>query len=499
MFVAAEAAPYAAIGGLSQVLYFLPKALQKQGVEVVVFVPKYGTINEKKYKLELFHKNLRVPTGNTTGVTELICNVKVKWGNRREPTVYFLENMEYYEQRANVYGYGDDHIRFAILSRAALEFARTGKVKPNVIHVNDWHTGYLPNYLRTVYAEDPVLKSVSTVFTIHNLRSQGLYDFRFASPMNFDDGKSRPLGMFDPNMRKQNPLKRGIMYADLVNTVSETYAREIITPEYGEGLHELLKELRTKVFGVLNGLDYTEFDPATDKIIKRNFSLRTPLSRAENKKELQKIFQLKEDLSLPVIGMVGRLDDQKGLDLVSAILPELLEEYEMQFVIMGTGEPRYREFFQKLEEKYPGRVGCHLMANWELPRRIFAGADMLLLPSRFEPGGIVVIEGMRYGAVPIVRATGGLADIVSDYDPEKGVGNGFTFHTYSKLALFGAIVRALQVFLNKKAWNQMVYRALREDFSWEQAAIKYLDLYERAIEFRRDRQNPVQSIMRKEE
>lgn len=497
LFVCAEVAPFASIGGLAQVSYFLPKALKKLGADVSIFMPRYGTINEKKYHIKPLLTGLRVPTGETNGITELICNVKVKEGTRREPTVYFLENMEYYEKRANVYGYSDDHIRFALLSRGALEFIKATDMRPTVIHCNDWHTGLLANYLRDSYKDDAGLKNVSTVFTIHNLRNQGVFDFRFASPMDFDDGKSALAPMFTPQFKKQNALKRGIIYSDLVNTVSDTYSREIMTPEYGEGLSELLKELRTKVFGVLNGLDYTDFDPKTDKFIKKNFSYKTLCDRHENKKDLQRSFNLKVDPTIPILAYSGRLDDQKGLDLLVEILPTLLLEYHVQFIVIGTGNPKYRDFFTKLETQFPGLVGTHLMSDFVLPRRVFAGADMLLLPSKFEPGGIVVIEGMRYGAVPVVRSTGGLADIVSDFDPENSTGNGFTFHTYNKLSLFGAVIRAIQIYRNEKLWSSLIKRVMKEDVSWEKAAKQYMDLYGRAVEFRRDRLDPLASVVKR--
>lgn len=494
LFVCAEAAPYASIGGLGQVAYFLPKALLKAGVETAIFMPKYGIIDEKKYKLEMYHKGLKVPTGEKEGRTELICNIKIHEGNRREPTVFFLENNEYYEQRANVYGYGDDNIRFALLSRAVPEFIKASNYHATIIHSNDWHTGYLSNYMRTFYSLDPAFKSISTVFTIHNLRNQGLFDFRFASPMDFDDGKSMPASFFSPLMIKQNPLKRGIIYADLVNTVSEKYSREIMTPEYGEGLEDLIKELRGKFFGVLNGLDYFDFDPSTDRVIKENYSWKTLRKRAINKADLQKEFNLKEDPNIPIISISGRLSDQKGLDLIIKIVPQLLSEHDIQFIVLGTGESKYREFFSKLELEYPGKVGTHLMSNFTLPRKIFAGTDILLLPSKFEPGGIVIIEGMRYGTVPVVRATGGLADIVTDFHPLNNTGNGFSFRNYSELSLYGAIVRALQVYQNTPLWTELVKRVMREDFSWDNVAKKYINLYRRAVEFRRDRQSPVQTI-----
>jgi len=494
LFVSAEVAPFATVGGLSQVSYFLPKALMKKGVEIKVFLPKYGTIDEKKFPLKMVIKGLKVPIGRGAN---LICNLKSLKQKKNEPEVFFLENMEYYEKRANVYGYKDDHIRFALLSRGVLEFLKTNNHwRPEVIHGNDWQTGYLINDLRTKYKKRPHFKKMATILTIHNLRNQGPSDYRFASPLNFDSGKGKLMDFFAKNFKKQNPLKRGIIYADLVNTVSETYSREMMTPEYGEGLDELLREVRTKVFGVLNGLDYLEFNPAEDKIIKENFSVSTLAKRVINKIDLQKEFGLTNNEKIPLISFCSRFDSQKGIDLIEEILPRLLAELDFQFVAMGSGSSRYRTFFEKLKKDFPDKVGVYLQSNWSLPRKIFAGSDLLLLPSKFEPGGIVVVEGMRYGAVPLVRKTGGLSDIVTPFDIESNSGTGFVFGKYDSFILGVTIVRALEVYKMKKIWRQLVRRCLLEDFSWEKVADKYLDLYQRAINFRKKALFKKSKIMR---
>jgi starch synthase len=448
-------------------------------------LPKYGTLDEAKFHIKPLIRGLKVPTDEVNGVKELICNVKVR-EVKGEPTIYFLENMEYFEQRANVYGYSDDPVRFALLSRGALEFLRKIDWQPDVVHANDWHTAYLPNYLRTSYKNDKKLSNLACIQTIHNLYVQGSLDFNYLPPSEFDSGRGNVASFFSRRLTNQNALKRGILYSDIVNTVSQRYSREIMSPEYGHGLNELLKELRAKVFGVLNGIDYADFDPATDTMIKTNFSVKDLKNRRQNKIELQKEFDLPKNERVPILSMVGRLDSQKGLDLVTKVIEQVLEEYEVQLVVLGEGEHKYREFFTNLEKKYPKQVRTHLMANWQLPRKIFAGSDIFLLPSKFEPGGIVVIEAMRYGAVPVVRETGGLADIVSDFDMGTKEGNGFVFGKFNELAFFGALARALQAYEDTDIWQKIVISAMEADFSWETSARQYVDLYERAVDFHQE-------------
>jgi len=411
----------------------------------------------------------------------LICNVKIHLLGDSDVPVYFLENMEYYEKRSNVYGYSDDSIRFTLLSRGALEFLRQSDWLPDVINCADWHTGVLLNYLGTAHKDDPVLSKIKTVFLIHNLAHQGVFDHRFVSQMDFDDGKSPIAPFFSEKLVKQNFMRRGIIYSDIVNTVSETYAQEIMTPEYGEKLDDLLKEVRTKVFGILNGLDYEQMNPAIDKLIPVNFSIANIKQRIKNKNHLQKEFNLECSQDTPILGMVTRLDEQKGIDLLFPILETLLSEFPFQFVIVGGGEGKYRGFFEEINKKFPKKMGCHLVPDLNLSRHVFAGCDIFLIPSRFEPCGITQMEAMRYGAIPVVRKTGGLADTVQDFDPRRNTGNGFVFEKFSPHALFGAIVRALESYKYPKIWQPLMKRAMRADFSWEASAQKYLELYKKAI------------------
>lgn len=485
LFVAAEVAPYASVGGLGQVIYFLSRALTKQGHEVRIFTPKYGSIDEAKFKTKMVWPGLAVPTGGKEN--PLICNIKLHLPGKPDAPVYFLENMEYYEKRANVYGYIDDHVRWGLLTKGVLEFLRHSDWVPDVIICADWHTGHIPNYLHTVYGRDEKLSRIATVFSIHNLYHQGLFDHRFLSDADYDDGKSLIAPFFSDRLKHQNFMRRGIMYADIVNTVSETYAREILTPEYGEKLDQLLREVRTKLYGVLNGLDYSEFNPATDKIIYANFSKNKLGNRVKNKLALQREFNLPEKADTPIIGMVGRLDEQKGIDLLVPILEPLIKEYDVQFVSVGGGDAKYRMFLQDLQQRYPKNVGVHLFPNFTLPRHVFAGADIFLIPSKYEPFGITAVEAMRYGAVPLVRKTGGLADTVKDYQPNASSGCGFVFENYEPLALYGTLIRALEVYKYKPIWKKLVMRAMSADFSWDAAAIQYSELFSKAIDLSKKR------------
>ncbi len=494
LMVAPECTPYANVGGFSRVLGYLSRELRSLGGDARVFMPKFGEIDEEKYEMEMVLEGLEVPTGSEKeGKDVLICNVKRHQVPGGAP-VYFLENMEYYEKRANVYGYSDDPLRWALLSRGALEFIRhTDEAlldsvrdwRPDVIHCNDWETGHIPNYLKTVYKNDPHLRDISTVFTIHNLQYQGMFDHKNISEMDYDDGRSPIAPFFSDRLPKQNFMRRGIMYADVVNTVSPTYAKEILTPEYGEGLDRLLLEVRSKLFGVLNGIDYDEFNPKTDKLVAENYSVKTLDKRVKNKLALQEEFDLPQDEKTFVLGFVGRLAAQKGLDLIFQIMWPFLKNFDAQFVQVGGGSGKYIENLKKLKEKFPNKVGIHPMANFTLPRLIFAGSDVMLFPSKFEPCGITQLEAMRYGAVPIVREVGGLADTVEDFNSKTGEGTGFTFKGYDKWEFFAQVVRAYETFHYSEVWRSLQKQAMEADFSWTASARRYIELYNKALHFKR--------------
>jgi starch synthase len=484
LFVCAEVAPFSSVGGLSQVAHALSRELIKLGVDVRIFTPKYGVVDSAKYPAKTVIKNLKVPSGDGRSID---CSVESYRLSKNDATVYFLVNEEYYQKRANVYNYSDDHIRFGLLSKAALEFVKSGEFVPDIIHANDWHTGYLIDFLKNSeeYKNDPTLKKISTILSIHNIY-QGIFDFTNSSEMDHDDGKSPLAPLFSDKLIKQNSLKRGVMYADLVNTVSQTYVQELINAEYGGGLENLFRELRGKLYGVLNGLDVEDFNPETDEVIKRKYNARSINLRAENKLDLQRSFNLDNDPEVPLIAYSGRLDQQKGLDLLMKEFEYIVNDLGAQMVVLGSGERSYVEFFSEMEKKYPGRVGTHLMRDFILPRKIFAGADMILIPSKYEPGGIIAVEALRYGCIPIVRATGGLADSVVNFDPKTHTGYGFTFKQFSPEGLLTGVIRAIEIHKNQDIWKNMIKAAMEMDFSWKKSAKRYIELYKKAIESHTD-------------
>ncbi len=485
LLIGAEVSPFATVGGYARVLGYLSVALKKLGHDVRVYMPKFGFIDEEVYPMEKIVDGLKVPTNNEEN-PELICNVKVHTTSEKIP-VYFLENREYYELRANVYGYKDDPVRWALLSRSVLEFLKVSDWQPDVIHANDWHTGHIANYFHTQYKDSPRLRSIANVFTIHNLMMHGWFINPIrdrVSEMEFDDGHSDIAPLLSERLNQQNFLRRGIMYSDLLTTVSPTYAKEILKPEFGEGLDGLLLEMRGKLFGVLNGVDADRFNPATDKLIAENFTVNTLEQRVKNKLALQEEFDLEQNEKIPILAFVGRMEEQKGVDLIVDVMYPLLKDFNVQFIAVGGGDSRIIDRLRGLQETYPDKVGVHLMPDFTLPRLVFAGADIMLIPSRFEPCGIVQMEAMRYGCVPIVRATGGLADTVKNYEPEKDEGWGFVFNQFDSWAFFAQIVRALETYRQEKVWTKLQTRAMQQDNSWDSRARAYVELYEKAIQIR---------------
>jgi starch synthase len=516
LFVSAEVAPFVTVGGLSQVLYFLPQALRDLDHDVRIFTPKYGKMNMQPLDNEkdLFGtecQGLKVPIDPDAFDSELVydkkdyllCNVKLYENEKRNSKVYFLENREYYELRANVFGYMDDHVRFGLLSKGVLEwllqcnYDPQGILKdnwwPDIIHCNDWHTSYVIDMARRDARYKDVFAKTAFVLTVHNFAYQGNYDFRYPPKEHVDTGAKPLASLLSPKFQTQNALMRGLLYADAINTVSPTHAIEVLTPEYAEGLSTSLEKVRGKLTGILNGLDTIEFNPNTDPIISATYNEKSfAAARKENKSDLQKLFRLPVDPQRPLFAFLGRLWIQKGVDLLIETLPRLFTHRpDAQMIILGGGDDRYRTALTELQKKYPHQLGLHLQPDFRLPRKIFAGSDIFIIPSYFEPGGIVALEALRYGTVPIVRRTGGLNDIIEDFNPVTGKGNGFSFNEKDPWALFASMIEALTVYKQSELWEKLVTNCLECDYSWNIAAKEYNNWYHHILEERRRAASPI--------
>lgn len=477
LFASAEVAPFAKAGGLADVAGSLPKALAALGADIRVVTPLYASIDREQYGLKTIVDELPVPLDGRTEMARV-------WAGRLSGKVpLYLVDLPRYFQRENIYGEPDDGERFIAFSRAALELTRALRWQPDLVHTNDWHTAVIPNWLRTIYRNDPVLGRTASYFSIHNLAYQGIF-----APSILDLANLSPYGLLFPETRWFSNLvdlmARGIIFGDLVGTVSEQYAREILTPEFGERLDPILRDRREDLVGILNGIDYDEFDPTSDPHLKTRFDAQSLDRRVLNKLSLQSEVHLTQDPQIPLIGMITRLVDQKGFDLLSQVVAPLIEQAGVQLVLLGTGEARYLELFAGLPERYPGRVATIFRFDAALAQRIYGGSDLFLMPSRYEPCGIGQLVSMRYGSVPVVRAVGGLADTVTDFDPASGQGTGFTFEAYDPWALYGAVIRAIEAFRNPSIWRAIQTNGMAQDFSWDRSARRYLDVYRRAVEQR---------------
>lgn len=475
LFLAAEVVPFAKTGGLADVAGSLPKALRALGQDIRICMPRYGRIDRGQFGLSRVLGPFPVPLADSQESAEI-------WETTLDGqvAVYMVENQKLYD-REGIYMYPDDAERFIFWCRSALEMLPRLRWIPDIIHCNDWHTALVPNWLKTIYRGNSPLSRTATVYTIHNLAYQGIFGFRVLEIA----GVAQYGFEYQPQMadlsQVVNFMGRGIRFADVVSTVSETYSREILTPQYGEGMDPLLREKKERLFGILNGLDYQALDPATDPYVPSHFEAQHLERRVENKLALQKEAGLQVDPQIPLVGMISRLTDQKGFDLLIQILDPLFNNHELQFVLLGTGEEKYHHAFQSLAQRFPSRAAVLLTFNTPLAQRIYAGSDIFLMPSRFEPCGLGQMIAMRYGSVPVVRKTGGLSDTVQDFDPRRQEGTGFVFSPYEPLALYGSLVRALETYKHQELWRGIMQQGMAVDFSWQASAQKYVELYHRAL------------------
>lgn len=466
-FAASEAAPLIKTGGLADVVGALPKSMAKRGVEVTVVLPKYGAIppryTEEAVTRDTFHVSLGWRS-QYCGLQEIMVD-----GVR-----FLLIDNEYYFNRGGLYGYGDEAERFAFFSFAFMEALCRSDKLPDVVHCHDWQTGLIPFLLRTRYAYDPAMHRIRTVFTIHNLMYQGVFSRELLQDLlGVGDDLFSPDGL--EFYGAGSCMKAALLYADKLTTVSPTYAEEIQTEVYGEKLDGVLRQRAGDLLGIVNGIDTAEYDPMNDTHIQVPY--RNSLAKkALNKAALQEELGLLQEADVPLVGIVSRLVEQKGFDLIAEALSELMAE-RLQLVVLGAGEPYIEAMLREAAARYPGRLAIWFGFNEGLARRVYAASDMFLMPSRFEPCGLSQLISLRYRTVPIVRETGGLRDTVQPYQADTGEGDGFSFGPASADELLGAVRRALACYGEPDIWKRIVHNGARKDCGWDASSKQYQQLY----------------------
>ncbi len=469
LFAGSEAVPFAATGGLGDVLGALPAALKAKypDSEIGVVIPLYSKVTAAEREKMTY-------LGNT--------EVKLSWRSqycgffKREHlgvTYYFIDN-EYYFNRPNLYGSFDDGERFAFFGKAVLELMNITGYFPDVLHCNDWQSASAVLYLRTLYAKDERYSKIKAVYTIHNIEYQGVYGIDSLGDVFGLGTNIRGIIEYDNAI---NLTKAAIVCADAVSTVSPRYAEEIQSEFYSHGLYHVLRLYREKVSGIINGIDYDLYNPETDAILAKNFTAKAYSGKRECKADLQRLVGLPVSPNTPIVAMVSRLAKHKGFDLVQRVIEEYLED-DVQFILLGTGEREYEVYFSELARRYPAKVSTQLQFNRELSKKIYAGADIFLMPSQSEPCGLSQMIASRYGTVPIVRETGGLYDTIKPYNEYTNEGNGFTFTNYNAHDMLHTLRYATSVYRDKKRWTSLMRRAMKVDFTWAASAEKYMQLYE---------------------
>ncbi len=454
LFCSSEVVPFAKTGGLADVSGALPLALQEQGAEVKIALPKYRGIKSRG----------RV----------------VKIGETLE--VYLIENDRYFN-REGLYGnntgdYPDNLERFAFFCEQILHLLKERGFCPEIIHCNDWQTALIPVYLKTKLRDDAFFSQTKTIFTIHNLAYQGIFLRDRFIQTHLDERlfNKQALEFYG----KVNLLKGGLVFSDFITTVSPTYAQEIQTRQFGCRLEGVLRKRREDLLGIINGIDYKLWNPAADDKIFQKFGAETLKDKYINKRKLQQELNLSPEKDVPLLGMIGRLTEQKGIDLVISCLAKI-SGLNLQFIILGTGEAKYHLLLEKIKQKNYGNISINLRFDSSLAHKIYAGCDMFLMPSNFEPCGLGQLISLKYGTIPIVRKTGGLADTVIDYNPDNKAGNGLVFTKYTSREMLQALMRAIKLYKNKKEWCRLMLQAMKYDFSWETSAQKYIQLYNRVM------------------
>ncbi|KUO68977.1 MAG: glycogen synthase [Clostridia bacterium BRH_c25] len=476
LFAASEAVPFAKTGGLADVAGTLPKELISLGADVRLIMPKYKAISQSFVDRMEYIGYVYV---DLAWRHQYCAVLKLE---HEGVTAYFIDN-EFYFNRDVLYGHFDEAEQFAFFSKAVLKVLPLVGFKPDIIHCNDWQTGILSVLLKAQFGHEEFYRNIRTVYTIHNLKYQGIFNKEILGDilgLGWEHFNSEGLEFHD----NVNYMKAGIAYSDVITTVSKTYAEEIRHDFFGENLNGMINKRNDRLYGILNGIDYQENNPATDDRIFKSFDAEDIEGKYENKKMLQQTLGLPQDKDIPLISIVSRLVDQKGFDLIACVLEELLR-LDMQLVVLGTGDKKYEEMFGNASSRYPGKVSANLKYDGLLAQRIYAGSDMFLMPSLYEPCGLSQLFSLRYGTVPIVRETGGLNDTIELYNEFTGEGTGFTFANYNAHEMLDAIRCAMSFYGQKDVWEAIIRNGMKQDFSWNKSAREYMELYERVLALRK--------------
>lgn len=474
LFIASESVPFIKSGGLADVIGSLPQALKKKKLEVRVVLPLYKEISSRYDKELKFKTNITVKVGwrnKYCGVFEM---------EQGGITFYFIDN-EYYFNRDGLYGYFDDAERFAFFSKAALEILPAVKYKPDVIHLHDWHTALASVFLKSHFLDNDYYKDIKTLFTVHNLHYQGIFSKSILRNI-LDLGEEHFTHDSLEFNGAVNVMKGGLMYSDKISTVSKTYAKEITYPYFGEGLDGVLRKRQDDLTGIINGIDDKEYNPEDDKHIYKEYSYKKLEDKYKNKTRLQKELKLEVNKDIPIIAIVSRLVSIKGMDLIMHSMEELLNTVNVQVVVLGTGDKKYEDGFKYFDYKYKGKLSANIAFSNEMSHKIYAAADMFLMPSQLEPCGLSQLISLRYGTIPIVREIGGLSDTVTYFDKKTGVGNGFTFKTFNAHDMLFTIKKAVEVYNDKPTWKKIIKNAMSADYSWDKSASEYIKIYEDLID-----------------
>lgn len=483
-FISSEVFPFAKTGGLADVSSSLPTELTKLGADVKVFMPKYYHIDERKFNLHYMWTIGEIPV-RVAGKIYPVQIYKSKIPNSNVD-IYFIDSPHHFH-RLNLYTNDhDEDERFILFNKAIIEFIQRIQWKPDLFHCNDWQTGILPLIVKDCYSWDKVFDKTAFLFTIHNIAYQGRFSKAVLRKAEINEKYFYPCGPVE-YYNQFSFLKTGIVFSELVNTVSETYAKELLLPQYSEGMHDILKEKKEDFYGILNGIDYDIWDPETDKLIPYNYSINDLSGKLKTKKMLLDQINLEFNENIPLIGIIARLVPQKGFDIIMEAMPGLVH-LNAQWVILGSGEGKYEEMLQTVATAHSNKFSIHFVFNDKLSHMIEAASDIFLMPSQYEPCGLNQIYSLKYGTVPVVRKTGGLADTVLDWNEQKAMGldtgTGFSFNDYSGFAMEHSIRRAIGVFQDKTVWKKMQQNGMMQDFSWSKSAQKYYQLYLKSIQKR---------------